>query len=177
MNSLKEISTSKIPLNEIYENKKPIKNISLRNKMNSNIQSINNSLQNSIQSYKNIDEQKEIKKVLENKITNILNQKKPEIYLNKNNINLNDNNMNQNQEIDPNIQNFIRNCVQEESNKLKLFIHEEINILHVDLIKQFEIQQNQMMQTIRNFSLMNSKMAVEIEKLKRENDNLKSQYF
>ena len=34
-----------------------------------------------------------------------------------------------------------------------------------------------MMETLRNNSLLNSKMAIEIEKLKRENENLKSQYF
>jgi protein NEDD1 len=95
------------------------------------------------------------------------------------NINNNNNNYNifQNQELNPSIQNYIDNRIEDEINKLKIFIHEEINTLHVDLIKQFEIQQNQMMEILRNNSLLNSKMAIEIEKLKRENENLKSQYF
>ena len=192
LNKDKEISTNqKEILNDIDENKKPYqsKNAITKSKnsftnLNNNI--INTSIQNINQKKENIiqiDEQNEIKKALENKIISSLNSKKNQIDRNKNpinnNINNNNNNYNifQNQELNPSIQNYIDNRIEDEINKLKIFIHEEINTLHVDLIKQFEIQQNQMMEILRNNSLLNSKMAIEIEKLKRENENLKSQYF
>ena len=42
--------------------------------------------------------------------------------------------------LDSKVQNFVQNCVETEMFKLRGFIHEEINSLHVDLIRQFEIQ-------------------------------------
>jgi hypothetical protein len=42
--------------------------------------------------------------------------------------------------LDGKVQNFIQNCVETEMFKLRGFIHEEINSLHVDLVRQFEIQ-------------------------------------
>lgn len=42
--------------------------------------------------------------------------------------------------LDVKVQNFIQNCVETEMFKLRGFIHEEINSLHVDLVRQFEIQ-------------------------------------
>ena len=41
---------------------------------------------------------------------------------------------------DNKIQNLIKNSVETEMFKMKQFIHDEINSLHVDLIRQFEIQ-------------------------------------
>ena len=191
LNEVNEISTNKKnALNDIDENKKPYqsKNDVIKNKnnfthlnnniINTNIQNINQKKENTIQ----IDEQNEIQNALENKIISSLNTKKNQLFINKNPIDNNINNNNnynifQNQNLNPSIQNYIDNKIEDEVNKLKMFIHDEINTLHVDLIKQFEIQQNQMMETLRNNSLLNSKMAIEIEKLKRENENLKSQYF
>jgi WD40 repeat protein len=42
--------------------------------------------------------------------------------------------------LDGKVQNFIQNCIETEMFKLRGFIHDEINSLHVDLVRQFEIQ-------------------------------------
>ena len=103
-----------------------------------------------------VDEQFEIKKAAEKRTYNIASQET---------------------EIDPDIKRYIRTCIENETNQIKQFIHEEINTLHVDIIRQFEIQQRDMMESIREFSMLNTKMTQEIERLKKENEELKSKYF
>ena len=103
-----------------------------------------------------VDEQFEIKKAAEKRSYNIASQET---------------------EIDPDIKRYIRTCIENETNQIKQFIHEEINTLHVDIIRQFEIQQRDMMESIREFSMLNTKMTQEIERLKKENEELKSKYF
>jgi len=49
-------------------------------------------------------------------------------------------NINTNDDLEIKTQNFIQTCIETEMDKMKQFIHEEINSLHVDLIRQFEIQ-------------------------------------
>ena len=87
------------------------------------------------------------------------------IYNNYNNIN----NIGDNTKIDKDIKNYI----DEQAEKIKEFIHEEINNLHVDLIRQFEIQNSQNMKMLQEFSIINSQMCKEIERLKNENKLLK----
>ena len=73
-------------------------------------------------------------------------------------------------EIDKNIKNYI----DEQAEKIKEFVHEEINNLHVDLIRQFEIQNSQNLKMIQKFSLLNKQLYQEILKLKNENNILKN---
>ena len=73
-------------------------------------------------------------------------------------------------EIDKNIKNYI----DEQAEKIKEFVHEEINNLHVDLIRQFEIQNSQNLKMIQEFSLLNKQLYQEILKLKNENNILKN---
>ena len=108
------------------------------------------------------------KEYLNNKNYNNLNNKEDEDYFNEDNIDL---------DMKKFIKKTIKDNIKEESNKIKNFIHDEITSLHVDIIKQFEIQQNKMMQIIKKFSLLNSKMAIRIEELEKENTELKSQFF
>jgi WD40 repeat protein len=44
-------------------------------------------------------------------------------------------------DLDKKIEDVVNNAIEKEVNKLKVFIHEEFNALHVDLIRQFQIQQ------------------------------------
>ena len=85
----------------------------------------------------------------------------------KKNLNINDDKEN---EIDKNIKNYI----DEQAEKIKEFVHEEINNLHVDLIRQFEIQNSQNLKMMQEFSLLNKQLYQEILKLKNENNKLKN---
>ena len=85
----------------------------------------------------------------------------------KKNLNINDDKEN---EIDKNIKNYI----DEQAEKIKEFVHEEINNLHVDLIRQFEIQNSQNLKMMQEFSLLNKQLYQEILKLKNENNILKN---
>ena len=67
----------------------------------------------------------------------------------------------------------IKNYIDEKAEQLKEFFHEEINNLHCDLIKQFEIQNSQNMKMLQEFSMLNKQMAEEIKRLKSENELLK----
>ena len=147
-----------------------------RNSLKNNDKKINNNIkQNENIKYKEdkINEKNELlnlfkkKEYLNNK-NNKLNNKEDEDYFNEDNIDL---------DMKKFIKKTIKENIKEESNKIKNYIHEEITSLHVDIIKQFEIQQNKMMQIIKKFSLLNSKMAIRIEELEKENTELKSQFF
>ena len=73
-------------------------------------------------------------------------------------------------DIDKNIKNYI----DEQAEKIKEFIHDEINNLHVDLIRQFEIQNSQNLKMLQEFSMVNKHLYQEILKLKNENKMLKN---
>ena len=74
---------------------------------------------------------------------------------------------------DSNLDKNIKNYIDEKAEELKEFFHEEINNLHCDLIKQFEIQNTQNMKMLQEFSVLNKQMAEEIKRLKSENELLK----
>ena len=84
-------------------------------------------------------------------------------------IDINDNN--NDEKLDKNIKNYI----DEQNEKIKEFVHDEINNLHMDLIKQFEIQNSQNLQLFQKFFSLNAKLQQEIDKLKQENKFLKQQ--
>ena len=70
----------------------------------------------------------------------------------------------------------IKNYIDEQAEKIKEFVHEEINNLHVDLIRQFEIQNSQNLKMMQEFSLLNKQLYQEILKLKNENNMLKNNF-
>ena len=82
----------------------------------------------------------------------------------------NDINNEKNNDIDKNIKNYI----DEQAEKIKEFVHEEINNLHVDLIRQFEIQNSQNLKMLQEFALINKQLYQELERLKNENRLLKN---
>lgn len=151
-----------------------------------------------------IDEQYEMQKLLELENKNYENKFKDVVYkklkdkdnnLNssnnsisiKNNIPVNNNsyynninksgykkNLNIINEKENEIDKDIKNYIDEQAEKIKEFVHEEINNLHVDLIRQFEIQNSQNLKMLQQFSLVNKHLYQEIQKLKNENKMLKN---
>ena len=116
---------------------------------------------------------------------NILNNSNNNIS-SKNNIPINNNNYYNNlnksgyknnftvNEKDDNIDKNIKNYIDEQAEKIKEFVHDEINNLHVDLIRQFEIQNSQNMKMFQEFAMINKQLYQEIERLKNENKLLKN---
>ena len=116
---------------------------------------------------------------------NILNNSNNNIST-KNNIPINNNNYYNNlnksgyknnftvNEKDDNIDKNIKNYIDEQAEKIKEFVHDEINNLHVDLIRQFEIQNSQNMKMFQEFAMINKQLYQEIERLKNENKLLKN---
>ena len=153
-----------------------------------------------------IDEQYEMQKLLELENKNYENKFKDVVYkklkdkdnnLNssnnsisiKNNIPVNNNsyynninksgykkNLNIINEKENEIDKDIKNYIDEQAEKIKEFVHEEINNLHVDLIRQFEIQNSQNLKMMQEFSLLNKQLYQEILKLKNENNMLKNNF-
>ena len=153
-----------------------------------------------------IDEQYEMQKLLELENKNYENKFKDVVYkklkdkdnnLNssnnsisiKNNIPVNNNsyynninksgykkNLNIINEKENEIDKDIKNYIDEQAEKIKEFVHEEINNLHVDLIRQFEIQNSQNLKMMQEFSVLNKQLYQEILKLKNENNMLKNNY-
>jgi len=153
-----------------------------------------------------IDEQYEMQKLLELENKNYENKFKDVVYkklkdkdnnLNssnnsisiKNNIPVNNNsyynninksgykkNLNIINEKENEIDKDIKNYIDEQAEKIKEFVHEEINNLHVDLIRQFEIQNSQNLKMMQEFSLLNKQLYQEILKLKNENNMLQNNF-
>jgi protein NEDD1 len=181
----------------------PISNNYINSNSNINSRK-NSSRQKQSTSTAQIDEQYEMQKLLELENKNYENKFKDVVYkkikekdnnLNnsnnsisvKNNIPTNNNsyynNMNKSgykknldiynnkeDDIDKNIKNYI----DKQAEKIKEFVHDEINNLHVDLIRQFEIQNSQNLKMMQEFSLINKQLYQEIVKLKNENNMLKN---
>ena len=132
--------------------------------------------------YKKIKEKEKDK---EKDKDNILNNSNNNIST-KNNIPINNNNYYNNlnksgyknnftvNEKDDNIDKNIKNYIDEQAEKIKEFVHDEINNLHVDLIRQFEIQNSQNMKMFQEFAMINKQLYQEIERLKNENKLLKN---
>ena len=164
------------------------------------------SRQKQMSSTAQIDEQYEMQKLLELENKNYENKFKDVVYkklkdkdnnLNssnnsisiKNNIPVNNNsyynninksgykkNLNIINEKENEIDKDIKNYIDEQAEKIKEFVHEEINNLHVDLIRQFEIQNSQNLKMMQEFSLLNKQLYQEILKLKNENNMLKNNF-
>ena len=77
-------------------------------------------------------------------------------------------------EKDDGVDKNIKNYIDEQAEKIKEFVHDEINNLHVDLIRQFEIQNSQNMKMFQEFAMINKQLYQEIERLKNENKLLKN---
>ena len=95
--------------------------------------------------YKNVEREK-----LKNNISigkGYYNYKNYNFNNSNNNSYINLNNNFNNNDIDKNIKDYI----DEQAQKIKEFIHEEISNLHVDLIRQFEIQNSKNMKMIQEY--------------------------
>ena len=173
-------------------------NLDMNNVSNNN----NNNKKGSKQKYQvtaQIDEQHEMQKLLDLEKKNYINKFKDNAYktvrdMNASSSSNNISNSNINTEVvknrksmksgsnvinsclinkDSGLDKNIKNYIDEKAEQLKEFFHEEINNLHCDLIKQFEIQNSQNMKLLQEFSILNKQMAEEIKRLKSENELLK----
>ena len=191
-----------IPTSNNYINN----NININTNENHSSSRKSSSRQKQTSSTAQIDEQYEMQKLLELENKNYENKFKDVVYkkikdkdnnLNnsnnnisvKNNIPTNNNsyynninklgykkNLNIINEKENEIDKDIKNYIDEQAEKIKEFVHEEINNLHVDLIRQFEIQNSQNLKMMQEFSLLNKQLYQEILKLKNENNMLKNNF-
>ena len=191
-----------IPTSNNYINN----NININTNENHSSSRKSSSRQKQTSSTAQIDEQYEMQKLLELENKNYENKFKDVVYkklkdkdnnLNssnnsisiKNNIPVNNNsyynninksgykkNLNIINEKENEIDKDIKNYIDEQAEKIKEFVHEEINNLHVDLIRQFEIQNSQNLKMMQEFSLLNKQLYQEILKLKNENNMLKNNF-
>ena len=177
------------------------KNIPISNNYMNNSRKNSSRQKQSSSSTAHIDEQYEMQKLLELEGKNYSNKFKDVVYKkikdkdSNLNISNNSNNLKNNNPINNNYYNInnssykqnlnsnekendidknIKNYIDEQAEKIKEFVHEEINNLHVDLIRQFDIQNSQNMKMFQEFSLINKQLYQEIERLKNENKILKN---
>lgn len=70
---------------------------------------------------------------------------------------------------------FIKNLIDESLDEFRVAIHKEIVNVQVEMLRQFQIQQNELKGIIEKYSV-NEALVTEIERLKEENNRLKSKY-
>lgn len=70
---------------------------------------------------------------------------------------------------------FIKNLIDESLDEFRVAIHREIVNVQVEMLRQFQIQQNELKGLIEKYSV-NEALVLEIERLKEENNRLKSKY-
>lgn len=70
---------------------------------------------------------------------------------------------------------FIKNLIDESLDEFRVAIHRDFVNLQVEMLRQFQIQQNEVKGIIEKYSV-NESLVKEIERLKEENNRLKSKY-
>lgn len=70
---------------------------------------------------------------------------------------------------------FMKNLIDESLDEFRVAIHKEIVNVQVEMLRQFQIQQNELKGLIEKYSV-NEALVSEIQRLKEENDRLKSKY-
>lgn len=68
----------------------------------------------------------------------------------------------------------IKEYIDDKISEVKFFIHDEMNSLRVDLIRQFELDRTKNLTAISELMSSNNQLLGEIEKLRRENAVLKA---
>ncbi|ESO84367.1 hypothetical protein LOTGIDRAFT_236321 [Lottia gigantea] len=70
---------------------------------------------------------------------------------------------------------FIRNLVRESQEELREEIHRDLQSLHIEMLRQFQMQQAEVMSMMEHLSL-NRDLVKEVEMLREENKRLKKQF-
>ena len=96
-----------------------------------------------------------------------LNIKETVKFKNNKNLNLNIND----------IQKIVNDIIKEELNNVKTLIHTEIKSLHLEVLKQFQIQENFIKDTFCTLNENIKHVIEENKQLKNENKKLKDNYF
>lgn len=93
---------------------------------------------------------------------------------NNGNLNIMANKINNNTEI---IKTSLEKIIKEEFKSMKSFIHEEIKQVHLDMIRQFQLQEMNIINEIRNSVALNHALKKELKLVKKENNEIKNNYF
>ncbi|PIK33196.1 hypothetical protein BSL78_29991 [Apostichopus japonicus] len=70
---------------------------------------------------------------------------------------------------------FIRNMIEDCLEDFKADVHRDITNLQVEMLRQFQIQQNEIQQLLKKYSV-NEELLTEVERLREENKRLKSTF-
>ncbi|KAL9959961.1 hypothetical protein ACROYT_G033343 [Oculina patagonica] len=70
---------------------------------------------------------------------------------------------------------FIKNLIDESLDEFRMALHRDIVNVQVEMLRQFQIQQNELKGMLEKYSV-NEALVTEIERLKEENNRLKSKY-
>ncbi|KAJ7360047.1 Protein nedd1 [Desmophyllum pertusum] len=70
---------------------------------------------------------------------------------------------------------FIKNLIDESLDEFRVALHRDIVNVQVEMLRQFQIQQNELKGMLEKYSV-NEALVTEIERLKDENNRLKSKY-
>lgn len=125
----------------------------------------------SIQQYPNYSqyakdqENKKIQSNLTEKEKNSIDDTQINIIANKVNSNTNQ------------IKTVIENVIKEEFKQMREFIHEELKHIHLDMIRQFQLQEIQIINEIRSSVALNQELNKQLKNLKKTNDELKTNFF
>lgn len=75
------------------------------------------------------------------------------------------------------IKSVIESVIKEEFKQMREFIHEELKHIHVDMIRQFQLQEIKIINEIRSSVALNQELNKQLKNLKKTNDELKTNYF
>ncbi|XP_020615589.1 protein NEDD1-like [Orbicella faveolata] len=70
---------------------------------------------------------------------------------------------------------FIKNLIDESLDEFRMALHRDIVNVQVEMLRQFQIQQNELKGMLEKYSV-NEALVTEIERLREENNRLKSNY-
>jgi protein NEDD1 len=70
---------------------------------------------------------------------------------------------------------MLKEVVEDSLAEFRRQIHRDVHNMHIDLIRQFEIQKNEMEALLGKFSL-NEQLVAEIERLRQENVALRQKF-
>ncbi|CAD8093613.1 unnamed protein product [Paramecium primaurelia] len=72
---------------------------------------------------------------------------------------------------------FIQQQINEQTYQLKKIVQDSVSSMHIDMIRQFQIQQNEMQQLLDQYMKEQSNLVQRISQLEQENQQLKRQSY
>lgn len=87
--------------------------------------------------------------------------------------NTNNSNLLIEKEFTENQRKYIKTIIQQSQNELKESMSEQFQTLQLEIIRQFQIQQNQIVSVMEKLIFKNANLEEKIKSLSAENENLK----